>query len=379
MRRPLVTCLVLLAACVDPATETHCTFGTGHAVAEVDLDGRRDTALVSNATGATMIWTDGAGTWARPLSLTGAPTSPPRRLGPPCTGGVDAVPETHGMRVACLRPAFPQAHKLGGVTVLWLDNQQRVVARRSFGEAGPGSQGVAMADDGTLAWHDGQLGLDRIWIARVERGTDPEPWVASRAGVIARDPATCTAGGHFAWSETVARPGRPLVGEVVVSSGARSTAPVTIATVLEARARPTVHCADEVTHVAFTDRVPARSRPALFVQRLTAEGEPDDAPRRAGRADAAARATLLACDDRFLSLVPHRYGSRDVVVGIRTLPTSASDEAREWQIYEPSARLSSVRANCVGDRTLITFLDERRDQTAPSLRATTLACAARSR
>ncbi len=330
--------------------------------------------------GAFVVWSERAGTYARAVGPHGAPTAEPRRLGPPCPGGVAAAAYRGALLVACLVPGDRDRDREGALTLFVVRPAGVRVAGR-VAPIGDESAGLDVAVDGTRAvvgWRDADVFVARARAVELGPAGLGEPFELSSGETLASAPSLHFVEGAFlaAWTEAWFDDGRPA-GHLLVRREGDPPRPslevgdVDVRTHLTADARG--------PRVALRDRRGRSGQHRAFVGRLDEALRLDESalesPARADGEDG--RPMLVACGPHVFS-VATRLSSRDVtMVTLRRLSPDLEPVEAEQQIYEYHARFPRAVGACVEGRLLLAVGERESDaQPRPRLRTYELVCGA---
>jgi len=338
------------------AREVECSFGDEHVLAAAR--GRFDAIRAFTLGGGpAAAYSSSEGTYVQRLSPVGEASGAPLRLGPACPSGLDAIGLSDGGAViACRRPALPHEGKAGAQSVIFLEEDLSVRERRSFGDVGPGSRGITVAEhpagQAVVAYFDAEKRA--VFLAEITRGQPIEPRIVSRDGPTPAPPALFVDGDRLllTWAETITDPStNTLIGEVLVSD--LSGAPRRFASVLYDDAQPRLLRDDQGLVLAYRDENPAGSRVGLFVDRVDSRLTRANTPTRVGRSDAPSGVSLFPCAGGIYSVAAHTYGRREMLVGIARLDSTLASIAGERQVYRAGARYEHGVGLCADNAALV--------------------------
>jgi hypothetical protein len=345
----------LLVACGD-AREVHilggaCPFGAEHTLSTLDgpvLDG---IAVTAHGDGAYVAWSERSGLFGLALDRSGAPSGERERIGPSCTGGLDAIDDGRVI-VACSIQGDVERGDRGAVVVYARDARWTVIDRREG--VGEGS-GVSLARGASVVvgWQQASGASSAAWIATI--GDASDPLRLSRAGFRATAPVMSFEGETrlALWGELWIDDRGDATGRMTLQVGNRAPHPVsTLAYELPLPTlTPDVHGG---AILAFRDRRPARTRPALQLARVTADTR-ELAVSTGAPANAAGSGVAVACQGSVMVVAPRTHSRTERLVSVRRHADSLAGLGPEQQLYEHGSTFEWADALCLGDRTLIVF------------------------
>ena len=387
--------LVILAtaplfACAEDAPPAPCRFADEHLVATTTPRVEAlDLALEVPRSGLPqrgfVVWSARAGTYARAVAASGAPTAPELRLGPSCAGGVAATQTADAnVWIACLRRG-ELARDDAGEVVIWRLAGGRAVLHAHFGAAGSEASGIAVVAEArhlVVLWQDATPGQVRITRAEVPlavagapHSDDIETRAVSVDALVGTGPALVLHRGHVvaSWAELGFDERGRTAGRVVVAADRGAT--------VEAAAIgfdiPAPHLAENGAGglaLVYRDATLHRDKSGLYLVGLDERLHPRGAPRRIARANGPGGATLTACADSLFAVAPRTY-QRDILAGITRLSPDLRTRGREQQVYEDGIAIAHTAMRCTSAGPLL-VVGEQGTAARPvaRLRATTLQC-----
>jgi hypothetical protein len=344
------------AGCMQTASgDSFCQLGAEHEVARTSAKDFDAIALVASGDGAVALWSVAGGLFAQPVDARGTARGPRVRVGVRCDGGFDALALPDGLTVACLlHPTRGKHEQPGGVMLHELDRGLRVARTRMIGEAGPQSEGIALASGARgleLAWHDGSPDAHRIfWTTLSSEGT-AAPRQVSEHGRMAQAPALTSVRGTtlLAWAENWIDGGK-LASRLVIWD--RRAPPRTLLERAHVAAMPQLLGLGEQLALGYRDRRGAGAKTGLYLMPAGAHGERLGAAVRVGRADGIGRPALEPCMGGVVAATPRTYGG-DYFVGINWLDRTLGRSRGEQQFYEDAHAFTQVSATCLGTHALL--------------------------
>jgi hypothetical protein len=371
------SCVVIVAiftALIGCSSEppVRCRFEQSHTIGASDL-GASHVALVARASGLVAVWSAREGLYARALDAVGAATADPRRLGPPCDGGIAAASVEDAVVIACSRPARDDKAQDGSIALVALDAQLDVRHVRSIARVGRDSLGVDLArrSDGTwsVVWHDGSAGAWSVVRARVSLEDSPgadDAHVDAQelsSGVLAASPyprvhvrANDTGDEALFVFEESWLDGGFARGRVLVARE-RGGMPIAVEELEAHDARAQLVRDGRSWVLVFRDLRRPSPRASLYARRLGDDLRPVEPARRVTRADTDGSPRALTCAEHVVAVVPRTWDT-DVLVGLDLLDARLRKPVPEQQVYEWSARFPFADAACV-DAALITIVASR--------------------
>lgn len=383
MKTSSLVLFLLLAACGGGADELHilagaCTFGDETRLFDLDGPTIYGLAAAPLADGAFFTWSERSGLFGVELDATGHTRSERVRIGPACSGGVDAIASEHGVVIACSVRGDLERGDPGAIVVYARDEGvTRVIERREG--VGADGLGVALARSGghvAVGWQRADGATSAAWVADV--GEPSEPRRLSRGGFRATAPALVYDGDALltVWGELWIDREGDSTGRLQLTAGHR--APRTIAELAYEQALPvlTPDPSEGASGaiLAFRDRRPAGTRPAVMLARVDASTR--DAQVVAGaHANAAGASLAVPCEHAVMVVAPRTHSRTERLVSVRRHAQSLEGMGPEQQLYEHASTFEWADAVCLGERLLIVY-GARSSPSTPvgSVRATTLDC-----
>lgn len=378
MRRALA--VVLLIGCGNSG-DVHilggaCPFGTETHLFDLDgptLDGIAVTAIEGG--GAYVAWSERSGSFGIPLDHDGHAAGSRERFGPPCTGGLDVLADAARVVVACSIQGDVERGDRGAVVTYTRSAGAITVADRRAG-VGQGS-GVALARGGgrvLVGWQDATGGSSASWLATI--GDASEPLRLSRGGFRSTAPVITFEGDTrlVLWGELwIDEDGDPE-GRIELQVGNRG--PRVVSTLAYELALPSIVPDEGGAILAFRDRRPAGSRPAMQLARVDAELR-ELSVHAGAPANAAGGGVAVGCQGGVMVVAPRTHSRTERLVSVRRHGLDLEGLGPEQQIYEHGATFEWTDAACLGDRLLVVF-GSRSSPLSPvgTVRAVTVDCAA---
>jgi hypothetical protein len=372
--------LALTTSCGD-TSEVHilagaCSFGAETRLFDLDGPTLDDLAVApTEGGGAYFVWSERSGSFGVALAHDGTASGDRERLGPPCTGGLDAIADGARTLVACSVQGDRERGDRGAVVVYARDASGVHVFERREG-VGEG-HGVALArgPGGALSvgWQDATSGSSAAWVATV--GSAAEPLRLSRGGFRATAPALAYDDGSLlaVWGELWLDDHGSAAGRLQLQAGNR--APRSISTLAYELPLPVFVPDEHGALLAFRDRRPAGTRPAEQVARIDASTR-EATVSAAAHANATGGGVAVPCQGAVMVVVPRTHSRTERLVSVRRHGSDLTGLGPEQQLYEHGATFEWTDAACVGDRLLVVF-GARSSPLSPvgSVRATTVDCA----
>ena len=326
------------------------------------------------------VWSASEGLFVRPAGSAG------ERLGPACTGGLDAISAGGVHFVACATRAQLAGDKLGGTSLWRLEGERRHRAELP-GAVGEEGAGVALAlHDGVLelVWHAGEVGAFHVWHRRFDpRSLAPrgEPQRLSNPRVAAGSPTLSVHGDRLAitWAEHWAQAGARdrVAGHVVVSVD--GAAPRVLVEVEHHSPHPVIGRDERGPVLLFRDHREPLEHPSLFAHRLSSDLRPHGGLELIGRADMGGAIRRFGCTlggaPTQAVVVGRSWGKEDALVSLHLLDEDLG--GRELQVYEFGGQLTLGDGRCTDGRIEL-LIGERSVPSGPpaSLFSLPVACAA---
>ena len=260
----------------------------------------------------------------------------------------------------------PHDGRAGGahVTVLSGGESQKV---SRVGSAGEYASRISLAADGdriAVAWHEGDLGGSKIFVAAL----DPETLevISTRevedGAVAGVDIAFGEEGGMIAWSRT-AHDGvepRSLVRAAVLDGDLDRGRPRTIAACRHLDPQPSlVAMAGGEFGLAYRDDDDEDMRPEYYFVRLDARGEPVGKSARISRADGFTGPELAAVDSLVYGAVIRSF-QHNLLVGLNRFDEFGRKLGGEFQIYADKSDFVRVAMATNDDEILLVYGEDRR-------------------
>jgi hypothetical protein len=376
LRLALALAATWLVACGDSG-DVHilggaCPFATERTLSTLDgpmLDG---IAVAAHGDGAYLVWSERSGLFGLTLSHDGAASGERERIGPSCAGGVDVIDDGTHLMVACSIQGDVERGDRGAVVVYARDAAWSVIDRRAGVGEGSGVS-LSRGSSTVVAWQEATGASSAAWIATVGDPTDPLR--LSRAGFRATAPVVAyEAETRLAlWGELWIDERGDAAGRLVLQVGDRAPRPVT--SLAYELPLPTITLDREGAILAFRDRRPARTRPALQLARITRETR-DVVVMTGAPANAAGGGVAVACQGSVMVVAPRTHSRTERLVSVRRHDASLAGLGPEQQLYEHGSTFEWADAVCLGDRTLVVF-GSRSSSLSPigTVRSVTVDCA----
>jgi hypothetical protein len=383
VRLSIIALAALALGCGGSSDDVHilagaCTFGDETRLFELDgptLDG---VAVAPLADGAYFAWSERAGLFGVELDAQAHARGDRERLGPPCAGGVDALLEGDRVLIACSARGDAERGDAGAVVVYAREGGTTRVLERREG-VGSDGLGVALARSGSgvaVGWQEAHGATSAAWVADV--GTGAEPRRLSRGGFRASAPALVFEGDTLlaVWGELWLDDDGDSVGRVQLQVGHRAPRPIDELAYDQVLPVLTPDDSDGATGalLAFRDRRPAGSRPAVMLARVSSSTREAQAVAGAP-ANAAGASVAVACEHAVMVVAPRTHSRTERLVSVRRHATTLEGMGPEQQLYEHAATFEWADAVCLGDRLLVVY-GARSSPSTPvgSVRATTVDC-----
>lgn len=330
-----------------------CPFGPETHLADLDgpmLDGL---ALDAIEGGAYVAWSERSGLFGLRLDRDGHARGEPARLGPSCAGGVDVVTDGARVVVACAIGGEVERGDRGAVVVYAVDDAGAHVLERREG-VGDG-RGVALARGAgeiVVGWQDATGSSSASYVATVGDGRDPVR--LSRTGLRSTAPAIAYDGDTrmVVWGELWIDERGDAEGRVQLQVGHRG--PVAVSTLAYELSLPVLVPDADGPILAFRDRRPARTRPAMRLARLHESTRELDVHLGAP-ANATGAGVAVGCQGSVIVVAPRTHSRTERLVSVRRHGTDLEGLGPEQQIYEHAATFEWADAVCLGDRLLVVF------------------------
>lgn len=325
-----------------------------------------------------MVWSERAGLFAREVGPHGAPSNPPRRLGPACPGGVAAATHEGALLVACVAPGDRDRDRDGALLLIRAGERVEVIGRA--GPIAEESRDPDLAVDGArvvVGWRDADVFVARARAAELGPEGLGAPETLSSEETLASAPSLAFIDHalHAAWTESWFHEGRPSghllvrregdpprpsldVGDVDVRTHLTSDARGPMVTLRDRRGR-------SGSHRAFVGRLD---------EQLRLEASALESPSRADASDG--RPMLVPCGEHVFSVATRRSSREVTMVTLRRLDADLEPVEAEQQIYEYHARFPQAVGACLEGRLLLA-VGERESEVQPRPRLATyeLVCA----
>ncbi len=332
-----------------------CPFGAENHL--VDLDGPvlDDLAAAPLGTGAYLAWSERSGLFGVALGPDGTATEERQRLGPACAGGLDVLAHGESTLIACGIAGDVERDERGAVVVYEraAAGTVRVLDRRSGVGEGHGVALAGHGDEVIVGWQDATGASSSAWL--VEVASPAEPIRLSRGGFRASAPALAyDAEGHrlVAWGELWNDEHGDAEGRMVLQVAHRG--PIAVGTLAYELPRPVLVEDGTGAILAFRDRRPARTRPALQLARIAADTREllvsSGAP-----ANAAGGGIAVPCQGAVMVVAPRTHSRTERLVSVRRHGQDLAGLGPEQQIYEHAATFEWADALCLGDRFMVVF------------------------
>jgi hypothetical protein len=374
-----------LACCSGTSDDMHilagaCTFGEETRLFDLDgptLDGL---AVAPLDDGAYFAWSERSGLFGIALDAMGRAHGDRVRLGPPCSGGLDALRDGERVLIACSVRGDPERGDRGAIVVYARDGDSVRVLERHEGVGAEGS-GVALARSGSgvaVGWQEAQGATSAAWVT--DLGGTAEPRRLSRGGFRATAPALVFEDDTLLalWGELWIDAEGDSAGRIQLQAGHR--APRSIGDLAYEQMLP-VLTPDETEGaggaiLAFRDRRPAGTRPNVLLSRIEASTREVTAIRGAP-ANAAGASVAVPCENAVMVVAPRTHSRTERLVSVRRHTTALDGMGPEQQLYEHAATFEWADAVCLGERLLVVY-GARSSPATPvgSVRATTVDCEA---